>query len=224
MRIIMIGSEYAGKTTLSEKIYTWFEKATGERPWLSWHDHFVMPFKEGTTPEAEAEAQAIPTLPPSLLEKYVRYMIDYHFQFYGDSHHCVINWYYADAVYAPLYYGYGGTGHYADRRQMARSYDSHVMKMAPDTVLILVKARPELIRERMKADPRPTCPLKEADVETVVTLFQEEFDHSMIRRRFELDTSDSTPEKTFEEFLKLMVSHWTAEDRLRMVSKQITTP
>ena len=33
------------------------------------------------------------------------------------------NWYYGDAVYGPLYYGFGGAGEVGDRQVMARSYD-----------------------------------------------------------------------------------------------------
>ena len=40
----------------------------------------------------------------------------------------LIDWYYSDAVYAPLYYGYGGPGQYAERRLIARSFDAEAME------------------------------------------------------------------------------------------------
>ena len=48
MRIIMIGCEYAGKTTLAGKTVDWIVEAMGRSsPICAWHDHFVLPFNEG---------------------------------------------------------------------------------------------------------------------------------------------------------------------------------
>ncbi len=221
MRIIMIGCEYVGKTTLAGKTVDWIVETMGRSsPICAWHDHFVLPFKDGEGPKAEAEAENIRSIIPSLLEKYSRYMIQYHFGFYGDDHHLVVNWYYADAVYAPLYYGYGGPGQYADRRQEARHWDAEVMAKAPDTVLVLVKASADVIRRRMRQNPHPRCMLKEADVEWVLNRFQEEYTNSLIRRRFTLDTTSASVEETLQEFLRLMEAHLTPADRLRILSHQ----
>ena len=61
----------------------------------------------------------------------------------------LMDFHYGDAVYAPLYYGYGKPGMYADRRNMARSIDSEVNELYPDMVLVLVKASADAIRQRM---------------------------------------------------------------------------
>jgi hypothetical protein len=220
MRIIMIGCEYAGKTTLTAEISRWLERNLG-RPQFGqymWHDHFVFPFAEGEGEQVETETAHILAMPPSLLEKYSRYMIHYHLVFYQDSHHLVVNWYYGDAVYAPLYYGYGEPDGYADRGLMARSYDAKVMQEAPDSVLILVKASPDVIRRRMAQGPRPQCPLQEQDVELVLQRFEEEFKRSGIRRRFTLDTSSATVAETLQTFVKEMEPHLTADDRLAMLT------
>ena len=66
----------------------------------------------------------------------------------------MIDFYYADAVYAPLYYGYGEPDSFSDRRRRAREWDHHLLVQAPDAVLVLVEASPSAIRSRMAADQR----------------------------------------------------------------------
>jgi len=220
MRIIMIGCEYAGKTTLGAEIAKWLEENMGTP--CGWHDHFVLPFAEGSGSEVEKEAEQVLAMKPALLEKYSRYMIDYHFNhaFYQDNHHLLVNWYYGDAVYAPLYYGYGGPDEYADRQAMARRYDVEIMSGAPDTVLVLVKASAEAIRQRMAETPHPWCILKDQDVELVLQRFEEEYTRSGIRRRFTLDTSNTTVKETFQAFLRQMEPHFTGKDQMALLTHE----
>jgi thymidylate kinase len=220
MRIIMIGCEYAGKTTLAAEMSRWLEENMGVEQFgqYRWHDHFELPFHEGEGPDADLEAEQVLAMTPTLLEKYSRYMIHYHMFFFLDNHHLLVNWYYADAVYAPLYYGYGGTDEYADRQVMARHYDAEVMETAPDTVLVLLKASPEVIRQRKANNPHHREILKDTDVETVLRRFEEEYQRSGLRRRFMLDTTSVTIEETFQEFLRKMEPHFTQEDRLAMLT------
>ena len=224
MRAILIGCEYVGKTTLAAEVSKWLEQNMGHAQFgrYAWHDHFVLPFTEGEGSEVEKEAEQVLAMHPRLLEKYSRYMIHYHLNhsFFLDNHLLLINWYYGDAVYAPLYYGYGGPDEYADRQLMARSHDADVMSLAPDTVLVLVKATPEVIRQRMAEQPHPRCILKDQDVEFVLQRFEEEYQRSGIRRRFALDTSDATVEETRQEFLRQMEPHFTERDRLAVLSHQ----
>lgn len=221
MRVILIGCEYTGKTTLAEGISTWLEHNMGPAQFGTyfWHDHFTLPFVEGPEEEMESEAQEVLSLSPGLLEKYSRYMIHYHAGefFYLDNHHLLVDWYYADAVYAPLYYGYGGSGEYADRQLMARSYDAKTMKIAPDTVLVWLKASPEVIRQRMSEERHRWSVLQDGDVEFVLQRFEEEYTRSSIRRRFMLDTTESTAEETLAEFLRQMEPHLTESDRLALL-------
>jgi hypothetical protein len=97
----VIGCEYVGKTTLAQEISNWIAQTMGGSA-LGWHDHFVLPYVDHPGPEFEADAEQMSTLRPSVLEKFQRYMITYHFDpdFYLDNHHLLVNWYYADAVYA----------------------------------------------------------------------------------------------------------------------------
>ena len=215
MRLIIIGCEYTGKSTLAVQIKAWGEGALGGIT-SSFHDHFVFPDGEAN----EEEQQQLIALVPSLREKYQRYMINYHFNpaFYGDNDHCVVGFYYSEGVYAPLYYGYGRPGEYSDRAQMVRALDHEVMRIAPDTVLVLMKASPEVIRRRMAAHPTRETVLQGKDVEFVLERFDELFSGSLIRRKFVLDTSTASLEETLGVFLKNMEPHFTLMDRMRMLT------
>ena len=219
MRLIIIGCEYVGKTTLTAGIRQWLIDNMGSCE-TSFHDHFVLPFGEGSGPEAEKEIEHVLAMPPSLLEKFTRYLTHYHTSdsFYFLNDHCPVDWYYADAVYAPLYYGFGGPGEYADRRIQARYYDAKVVKQAPGTTLVLMKASVETIRQRMRDNPHPHNLIKDKDVELILEGFEREYVDSILRRKITLDTTDSTPEKTLQEFVGQIEPHLTPEDRSRLAA------
>ena len=222
MRLILVGCEYAGKTTLATEISRWLIQITGA-PFVRWHNHFVVPYLDrhlvvreddhcpapGKTAEEEwgaAELDEVQAMSPAVLEQFQRHMIWRHLHpdMYRDAVYPVIDWYYADAVYAPLYYGYGKPGSFADRRQRARAWDAEVMREAPETVLVLVRAAPEVIRERRRRSAHSRGLLRDPDVELVLDRFQEEYEASLISRRIALDTSRAAPEETLQEFVTQM--------------------
>jgi len=219
MRLIIIGCEYAGKSTLTAGIKEWLIETMGSCQ-TSFHDHFVLPFKEGFSPQAEEQAQQILNMDRTLLERHVDYMMNYHLSpgFYMANDHCLVNWYFGDAVYAEMYYGYGGPGEYAERRVMARYYDKRVMECAPDTVLVLMKASAEVIIDRMRENPHPHNLIKEEDVPKILDRFEEEHASSLLRRKIVLDTTDSTPAATLEEFLLQIEAHLSDRDLRRIVA------
>ena len=102
---------------------------------------------------------------------------------------------------------------------MVRAWDHRVVQVAPDTVLVLMKASPEVIRKRITAHPERKSVLQEKDVESVLQRFDELYAGSLIRRRFTLDTSTASLEETFAEFLGSMEKHFTQSDRLRMLCR-----
>lgn len=221
MRLIIIGCEYTGKTTLAQSLKRHIMDTMGDQLVMV-HDHFLPGIGEGAPGRftLEEEEDAFFALPPFALEKYTRYMNHYHLgqHFYRDNDHLVVNWFYGDAVYAPLYFGFGGQGDYGDRRALARHDESHVMEIAPGTVLIHLTAAPETIRRRMDAAPRPRSRVRADDIETVRDRFAEEFSHSLIRRRITLDTTDATPDETLRECLRRLEPHLTTTDRLRLLT------
>ena len=110
----------------------------------------------GNAALSEEWASDVRALKPWLLEQMQRALIWRH------MHHTVIGedasdsiqvgLHYAEAVYAPLYYGYGRDT-FSDRRRRAREWDRALLEYAPETVLVLLRASTEAIRERMRAAP-----------------------------------------------------------------------
>ena len=155
MNLILIGCEWAGKRTLGVEITKWWSEQTGAEfhppPSSDFHDHYTVPHvvhNEGHDHHKEQSEKDILGLNPGLLEHFQRYQIEYHFGrgFAESGEHWNIDWYYGDAVFAPLYWGYGRPGEYGDRREMRKHYDEEVMHTMPDTILVLIKATPDAIR------------------------------------------------------------------------------
>ena len=218
MRLILTGCEYAGTTTLANNICDWLERAMGTP--ASTHDHFKFPNLSHASLTAEEQEQLL-GLSPLLKEQYQRYHVDYHVgdQFYREApHHIVVGLHFDEAVYAPLYYGYGGPGASFDRRILARQVESRLMEVAPDTVVVLVKASPQVIAQRMREAPHPHGLLREQDVEAVLQRFEDEYHQSVLRHKFVLDTSGATPEETLAEFQRQVGPFLSDGDRLRLLA------
>ena len=121
MRLIIIGCEYTGKTTLTGGIRDWLIDTMGSCG-TSFHDHFL-PWHPGDSGDkaekVESELKLLTLDDPSLVELFCRYILHYHTHpsFYAKPDHGVVNWYYGDAVYGPLYYSFGGSGAVADRHR-----------------------------------------------------------------------------------------------------------
>ncbi len=228
MNVYLVGCEYAGKTTLAREILKWGEKAMGGI--RHFHDHFTIP-----SSELESEAgEALKNAPPQLKEMFQRYILEYHISpgmldvsRSPDANlmgHAI-----EEAVYAPLYYGYGGKNSGAPRRApegsrtvVARSMEKKILEYAPSMVLVLMKASPEIIQKRMEAHPEtkhgePTRGVvRKEDIEHVLLRFQEEYEWSLIQNKFILDTTSASVEETFSEFLEKHDPYTTEADRLRI--------
>ena len=216
MRLILVGCEYAGKTTLAEHIVDWTARTFGSS--RTFHDHFSLPCNEFV----ESDQEQMLALSPTLKEMFQRYMINYHFHeaFYSDPDHNLVGFHIEEAVYAPLYYGYGGQGEYGDRATLARALDQEIMQHAPDTVLILLRARAEIIAGRMRENPHPRPVVQERDIELVLQRFEEQYRDSLIYKKFAIDTSDANPVETLEAFATQIEKHLSQSDRLRLIAHQ----
>ena len=234
MHLILVGCEWAGKRTLGFEIDRWWAEQTGREfhapPAISFHDHFTLPHvvhQVGHESHKELSEREILTLNPGLLEHFQRFQTDYHFGrgFVNNPDHWLIDWYYGDAVYGPHYWGYGGADEYGDRRMLMKHYDEEVMEVMPSAILVLVKASPEAIRHRMKEgkslypERHANTPFKSDDAELVLGRFQEEFDDSVIRQRFSIDTTDATVEESTKEFIGKVEPYLTDEDRKRIAER-----
>ena len=241
MNIILVGCEFAGKTTLANEIVEWSERSLGSSS--HFHDHFTIPSTELTGEAAEEYGEAH----PQIKEMFQRFMISYHVaqEFYGRPDHNLMGAHIEEAVYAPLYYGYGGEDSEAplrspngQRTELARHFDEQVLDRAPATVLVLVKASPDVIRQRMRVNVFPDADtveaqrrskpfgeptrgvVREQDVELVLDRFQEEFDASLLKNKMVLDTTAATVEETLAEFVEKMGPFFTDADRQRMSGRR----
>ena len=229
MNLYLVGCEYAGKTTLTKQISDWTGETMGEP--VKFHDHFTIPTQEFSSPAARQYKGAH----PQIKEMLQRLMIEYHASsaFYDHVHHNVVGAAIEDAVYAPLYYGYGGKESGApgrspegQRTTYARVTESRIMKRCPNVVLVLVKASPEVIRGRRRENPtvEPGEPtrgvVKAEDVEFVLKRFEEEFDAALIENKITLDTTSATEEETFAEFVEKHEPFMTEGDRERIGKHQ----
>lgn len=236
MKLILIGCEYSGTTTLAQAICRWVKESMGDD--IGFHDHFKIPNLIGhVTADSDAlgitaasgqmyftdeELDQVQGLSPRLKEHFQRFQIEYHLSpgFYGDSHHNLVGFHIDEAVYAPLYYGYSleEDGYANSRSAAARRTESHIMEIAPDTVLVLVKASPEVITKRMRDNPHQAGLLQEKDIARALDGFEEEYKRSFIRRHFVLDTSTATPDETLAEFVEQIKPHLNEADQLRMIT------
>lgn len=107
---------------------------------------------------------------------------------------------------------------------MPRHHDMEVMAAAPDTVLVRLTASPEAVKERLRANPAGHGPIKEADIEDVLTRFTDEFGSSLICRRFTLDTTTTTPAETLRAFFDQIQTFRSPADRLRMPGPGVLQP
>ena len=157
-------------------------------------------------------------LGPELKEMFQRYHFSYHLSpmFYRDTDHILIGFHIEEAIYVPRYYGYGRKGKYGDRESMVRHIKAEIIERASDTVLILVKSRPEVIKERMRKYHHEQTVLREEDVDETVALFEEHYNNSLLRYRFVLDTSELTVGQTMEEFVVKIKPMLSDSDRLRI--------
>lgn len=228
MHLVLIGCEYAGKSTLARQISEWMIEDMG-LPSVRWHAHFVLPQLDrhivvpdrgAETPMNREEVEELLHLSPAIKEQLLRYMIWRHLHddmFRESDDYLAIDFYYGEAVYAPLYYGYGGPDDsFSDRRRRAREWESELLLQAPDTVLVLLRASVDTVRRRMSQNPHPGSILRTDDVPTVLRRFEEEYADSQIERRFALDTTDSSADETLVDFLWQMRQHLSEMDSLRI--------
>ena len=223
MNLIFVGCEYTGKSTLAAEVMKWAEDTVGGTS--HFHDHFSVPSIE-LTPEAQ---ESLLTLHPQALEMLQRFMIEYHLSegFYSNPDHNLMGLVIEEAVYAPLYYGYGGKDSRApfrspegQRTEMARRLEERILERAPSTVLVLFRATPEVIANRMNENPHTHQIVGEKDIEYVLKRFEEEFEASLIQRRIVLDTTSATVAETLAEFVEKYEPYHTDADRARIREHQ----
>ena len=222
MRLILIGCEYTGTTTLANAINGWTKKAMGKEFTLI-HDHFKLPDTKPHGPElTEAEVAQFDALSPRMTEVIQRHNLYYHTPSESSSGEDFlgIGIHIDEAIYGPLYYGYGGPGDLGDRRMIAKNLEHRILKFAPETVLVLVKASPEVIAQRMKENPHKYPRVPEKDIADVLQRFEEASQNSLIHRKLTLDTSTATVHETVAEFAEQIQPYLTESELMRLLLAQ----
>lgn len=245
MRLIIAGCEYSGTTTLSLALGQWVkENVEGGTFGLNqYHDHWKLPHisnfsppkpdavasivdrvpdakygdytRTGLTDEEQAQIMA---LSPKLKEMVQRYHLQYHLHpsFYRADDHIMIGAHFDEGIIAPLYFDYGGDGQYAERRSSMRGYEEQILDIAPDTILVLVRASAVVIRQRMKDNPHMNGALQDNDVEHVLERFEEEYEASLLRHKVAIDTSEASVEVSLAEMIDKITPLLQEKDRRRI--------
>ncbi|MBI2190600.1 MAG: AAA family ATPase [Planctomycetes bacterium] len=208
MRLIIVGCEYVGQTTLAKNLQEWAMKNG-----IHFHmdDHFTIPDAQNLSAD---ERERMSNLGPVVKERFQRFQIYYHIKVLQENEHCLLTGFHIEeSVYGPKYY-YG--------HPVPMDYPRRIEPELPeDCILVHLTARKEVIARRMKESPHPHGVVKEADIEEVSRRFAEEVGKSWLRRRVTIDTSDLTPGQVMERCLSLVVPHLSEKDLLRMALRKL---
>jgi hypothetical protein len=203
MRLVLIGTEYAGKTTLVDALYAW-----GESKGIHFHldDHFSIPDQFFLTKE---EREAMLRMPPVIQERFQRFQIYYHIHVAADYEDCLLaGFHIEEAIYGGRYY-YPGKAWAPYGRKIETSLPS-------DTILLLLSASPDVIRKRMTTSPHEYPVVPPGDVEEINKAFQAEYAASWIPNKLHIDTSELSPEQLLPTFLKRVTPFLSTRDLLRL--------
>ena len=228
MKILLIGCEYSGTTTLAQNIFEWGQNNTGADFGL-FHDHWKIPHVTGHWPidteafASDKEQKELLGLNPKMKEQMQRHNIYYHIQpgafkkgeeekqgFYSD--YLAIGMHLEDAVYGPMYFGYGGEGQPAPRTVLTKTVERALLQSAPDFVLVLIKASVDTIKKRMEHNPHPNQVIKSSGVEIILDKFESEFSNSQIRNKFIIDTTHQDKAGTLNKFINKIEPFLSQDD------------
>ena len=201
MRVIVIGTEYTGKTTLVQAIQKW-GMDLGIRHHMD--DHFSIPDQQ--TLKNPADQKAMTELPTGIKERFQRFQIAYHVRLVHKYQHVLLTGFHIEEmVYGQRYY-------YPDLARPVENPQAWEKDMPSDMILVLLTASPEVIKQRMKDAPHDYPIVPESDIEEVQAAFREEFRNSFFKQKFEIDTSTLTPYTLLQSFLAQSFPHLSAAD------------
>jgi adenylate kinase len=205
MRVIAVGCEYAGKTTLLEGLMKW-GASRGVHHHLD--DHFSIPDRQFLAPE---DRDAMLRLSPVLKERFQRFQVAYHVRLINRYEDILLGGFHIEEdIYGPRYYYPGRTpGH---------PFTIYEGEMPADTILVLLAARPEVLERRMREAPHEYPIVPREDLPAVLDLFEKAYRDSGLRHRVRIDTSDLAPEGLLQKFLEASLPHLTARDMLRRMA------
>lgn len=207
MRVIVIGCEYSGVTTLIDGLMRW-----GDEQGIHHHldDHFTIPDSQHLEP---ADAALMLQLTPLLKERFQRFQIVYHVRLLHRFEHILLGGFHIEEeIYGPHYY-YPGVPTIG-----VREYE---VEMPPDTLLVHLTARPEVIRTRLHQTPHQHTLIQEADIPWLLDQFRQKYHESWIKAKIEIDTSDLTPAQLLQAFLDRSLPHLNTRDMLTRLAGKL---
>ncbi|MEC8990249.1 MAG: hypothetical protein VX656_03300 [Candidatus Latescibacterota bacterium] len=197
MRVVVVGCEYSGVSTLIAELDNW-GKTRGIQHHLD--DHFTIPDAFHLSDE---EQEAMLTMMPAIKERFQRFQLVYHVRLLHRYQHILLGGFHIEeAIYGPRYY-------YPGKTQAVREYEPD---MPDDTLLVHLNTTAQVIRTRMQSDPHPHTLVPSGDVDEILEAFELEVRQSWIRRKVVIDTSELTPDQLLQTFLDRSISHLTPAD------------
>ena len=204
MRLVLIGCEYVGKTTLADALEAW--GPTVGRKFHMDDSDFSIPDDRHLN---EEEQKALYELPRVLKERFMRFQIYYHLDVIKNWEDCILGgWHIQEAVYGPRYCYPGVKTDYYFRRVEAY--------MPEDTVLVLMRAPADVIRSRMEAAPHKYPIVPASDVEDVQAEFEAQYQESRIVRKMTFESHGFPPEEVLNRFLEAVHPKLSTRDLLMM--------
>ena len=222
MRLILVGCEYVGTTTLANAIDDWMDSTMGARFSLI-HDHWKIPHTSGHPDDSTPEEQAwLLQATPKFKEMHQRHSLYYHVQANGfdNPDSMMIGAHIEDAVYGPMYFGYGGKDHRLDREVVMHQWERTILRFTDATVLVHITADNDVIRQRMHDDPHENMVISEGDIDRVKTRFAELFDWSLLKHKIAVENSGSMSD-TMTEFVRKIEPLLTDADRSRTEARAL---
>ena len=220
MRVILVGCEYVGTTTLAHAIDDWMDANMGVRFSLI-HDHWRIPHTSGhpddTTPE---EQEWLLAATPKMKEMHQRHSLYYHAQAGTFTHDdgMLIGGAIEDGVYGPMFFGYGGPDHRLNRETVQHQWEKTYLHFTDETVLVHVTADSDVIAQRLRNDPHENGIISESDIERVKQRFSELVEWSVLPKKISVDNSGSI-EDALAEFVSKMEPYFTDLDRSRIAAE-----
>jgi hypothetical protein len=202
MRSIFAGIEYAGKSTLATMLGEYYRH---RKVPIHGDDHFTIP-DSTLSPESR---KIMVDLPNDMKERAQRMQIHYHVDIIK-KYACplIVGWHLEEAVYSDVYGDDPDSPYYSNYHYgFQRLYESLVLEAhLPDVVMFHVTASDEEIAKRMKDDPHEYPIVRDKDIAEVKKRFDDEIEKSLFthqRRTVVLDTTDKTPQESFDELMLL---------------------
>lgn len=200
MRSILVGTEYAGKSTLIQLLASYYRQRH-LHPHLD--DHFSIP-DATLSPESR---RLMLGLPDDMKERMQRLQIQYHVDILKRYKYPVFGgWHIEEAVYTAQYGDDPDSSYYKNYAyQFHRLYEAQILEARlEDVVMFHVTASDEEIARRMREQPHEYPITRERDIPELKRRFAEEVAQSLFTyqgRTVVLDTTGKTPAESFDELL-----------------------